>query len=169
MTTWGPEEFRGFTRNPLPIPHFRYPVKMKWLGLSETKWFHFHGLSVFSCLSETKLFHYHGIYKKNEKEIQQSEAHPFIHMNPFSRNPGSATATVFYLFGYWHDVVLLSKLDKSRPQLHCMQKKLHDWFIPWLSQLLVQGVKLGLQLNVQSAIWWVQNKVLYILMEWKQN
>ena len=61
-------------------------------------------------------------YKKNEKKIQQSEAHTFIHTNPLSRNPGSATATLFYLFGYGHDVVLLSKLDILRPQLHCMQK-----------------------------------------------
>ena len=57
----------------------------------------------------TFYLHYHGIYKKNEKKIQQSEAHTFIHTNPLSRNPGSATATVFYLFGYGHDVVLLIK------------------------------------------------------------
>ena len=44
-------------------------------------------------------------------------------MNPLSRNPGSATATyLFYLFVYGHDVVLLSKFDILRPQLHCMSK-----------------------------------------------
>ena len=56
------------------------------------------------------------------RKNQQSEAHTFIDMNPLPRNPVSATATyLFYLF-VRHDVVLLSKLDMLRRQLHCMSK-----------------------------------------------
>ena len=34
---------RGFERS-LPPPVFKYPMKMKEFGLSETKVFHFHGI-----------------------------------------------------------------------------------------------------------------------------
>ena len=34
--------FRWFARTPLPDPIFKYPMKMKKLGLSQTKLFHFH-------------------------------------------------------------------------------------------------------------------------------
>ena len=36
--------FRANPQNPLPAPVFKYPMKMKSFGLSETKWFHFHGI-----------------------------------------------------------------------------------------------------------------------------
>ena len=39
--------------------------------------------------NETKLFQFHGIFKKNEIK---ANPHPFIHMNPLSRNPGVAPA-----------------------------------------------------------------------------
>ena len=48
-----------------PHPHFKYPMKMKQFGLSETK-----------------LFHFHGAFKKNEIN-QQSEPHTFIHIIPY--------------------------------------------------------------------------------------
>ena len=34
----------GFALIPLPAPLFRYPMKMKYFGLNETKLFHFHGI-----------------------------------------------------------------------------------------------------------------------------
>ena len=50
-------------------------------------------------LSETKLFHFHGMFKKNEIKSAKhppppTHTHTFIHMNPLSRNPGSAPGKV---------------------------------------------------------------------------
>ena len=39
----GSRGVQGVRLNPLPLV-FKYPIKMKWFGLSETKLFHFHGI-----------------------------------------------------------------------------------------------------------------------------
>ena len=52
---------RGVSSNPLLAPVFKYPMKMKKFGLSETK-----------------LFHFHGILKKNEENQ--------LYMIPFPEN-----------------------------------------------------------------------------------
>ena len=39
-----PDGVQGFRLGPLPAPVFKYPMKIKQLGLSETKLFHFHGI-----------------------------------------------------------------------------------------------------------------------------
>ena len=58
----------SFEPPPRPLFFFKYRMKMKLFGLSETK-----------------LFHFHGIFKKNE--INSSKPHhTVIHMNPLSRN-----------------------------------------------------------------------------------
>ena len=59
-------------------PIFKYPMKIKLFGLSETK-----------------LFHFHGIFKKNKIKSAKLTPHTFMHMNPLSRNPGSAPETSF--------------------------------------------------------------------------
>ena len=69
---------RGGSLEPhLPAHVIKYPMKMKWFGLSETK-----------------LFHFHGIFKTNE--IKSAKGTPSsTHLNPPpppSRNPGSAPA-----------------------------------------------------------------------------
>ena len=60
-TVADPEGIQGVRSNPLPPHLFKYPIKMKE-------------------------FLFHGIIKKNEINSPPF----FIHMNPISRNPGSA-------------------------------------------------------------------------------
>ena len=54
--------------NPIPdtYPVFKYPLKMKYFGLNETK-----------------LFHFYGIFKKKRNKISKVNPNPFLHMNPF--------------------------------------------------------------------------------------
>ena len=59
---------RGFDWNPSLSPVFKYRMKMKLFGLSETK-----------------LFYFHGIFKKNK--IKSKKQTPY---EPLFRNPGSA-------------------------------------------------------------------------------
>ena len=54
---------------PPPPPVFKYYMKMKLFGLSETK-----------------LFHSHGIFKKNVMKSAKLTPYTFIHMNPLSQN-----------------------------------------------------------------------------------
>ena len=63
---------RGFAGTPSPPSVFKYPMKMRSFGLSETK-----------------LSHVHGIFKKNEIKLAK-RTYTFIHTNPLSRNPRSA-------------------------------------------------------------------------------
>ena len=62
--------FRGFARTPEPASSFfKYPMKMKYFGLTETK-----------------LFHFHGKYKKNE--IKSAKRTPSsTHLNPPPPSP----------------------------------------------------------------------------------
>ena len=55
--------------NPLPAPSFKYPMKMKQFGLSETK-----------------LFHFHGIFKKNEIKSQSEPQHLYTYEPPFQKS-----------------------------------------------------------------------------------
>ena len=69
---------RGRSLDPLPAPVLKYPQEIKQFGFNETK---------------LSIFYFHGILKNNEIK-RQSEPHPFIHMNPLSRNPGFAPASM---------------------------------------------------------------------------
>ena len=44
MAAVDPEGIQGSRSNPLPAPVFKYPMKMKLFGLSETELYHFHGI-----------------------------------------------------------------------------------------------------------------------------
>ena len=56
----------------------------------------------------TKLFHFHGIFKRNEIKSAKQTPTP-IHLNPLSRNPGSAPDSVF-IFIYNLAIYTFTKL-----------------------------------------------------------
>ena len=65
--------------SPPPPPVFKYPMKKKLFGLTETN-----------------LFHFHGILNKSKAKL-----HTFIHMNPLSKNPGSSPAFMHCSNALW--------------------------------------------------------------------
>ena len=70
-------EFMAFAWTPSPLPVFIYPIKSNNLVSARPNYFIFMGY----------------LRKKNSK----ANPHIFIHMNPLSRNPGSAPGTLCIL------------------------------------------------------------------------
>ena len=60
------------------------------LETTQVQWRIQRGFGGLLVLSENKLYHFHGIYKKNDIKSRRRTPNAFIHMNPLSRNPGSA-------------------------------------------------------------------------------
>ena len=73
-----PEGVQAVRSNPLPAPVFKYPMKMKTFGLSETK-----------------LFHFHGIFKQNE--IKSANPRRSMSMHSFYPEFISKSSHLIYL------------------------------------------------------------------------
>ena len=73
---------RGVARTPSPPLIFKYPMKMKYFGLSETK-----------------LFHFHGIFKKNEIKSAKWTPHLYTYEPTFWKSwirPWHSTLSVLW-------------------------------------------------------------------------